>query len=79
MRRAKCFPRDDGKETAKREMVETGLESTSAVGMDNCRAVLQAGDSRVVTSLQTLKSKSFIRWTVVSKTPRDISNEFRGD
>lgn len=75
MRRAKCFPRDDGKETAKREMVETGLESTSAVGMDKgpeqfCRqgtAVWQ------VTSLQTLKSKSFIRWTVVSNTPRDIT------
>ena len=38
MRRAKCFPGDDGKETAKREMVETGLESTSTVGMDRILA-----------------------------------------
>lgn len=74
MRRAKYFPGDDGKETAKREMVETGLEKGSAVGMDKgpeqfCR---QGAAVWQVTSLQTLKSKSFIRWTVVSKTPRDI-------
>lgn len=47
MKRAKCFPGDDGKETAKREMVDRLGEHQCCGDGQGSRAVLQAGDSRV--------------------------------